>query len=68
MPVVKRIDTEITLKLGVMTFRPSHENNTIFPKTKKTAELEKISSAGFWVYQALASVFLPRNCSAVMRQ
>ena len=31
-------DAEITLKLGVMTFRPSHENNTIFPKTKKSPQ------------------------------
>ena len=30
-----------------MTFRPSHENNTIFPKTKKARRARKISSAGF---------------------
>ena len=41
MPVVKRIDAEITLKLGVMAFRPSHENNTIFPKTKKSPQSSK---------------------------
>ena len=74
MPVVKRIDAEITLKLGVMTFRPSHENNTIFPKTKKARRARKnklcglfsLSGAGFRLSpKELLCCHVPMNSNIV---